>query len=110
MNKGKFIEEFFRHLFFNNINVKLDIFRVFDTWNTLVQTLNPVQEIYESASHDYLCDVDDPFGYLANCLDETTLNSLTQTVSQNIFYISKLTVYALLLVHLNQVTLQRIQE
>ena len=33
-----------------------------------------MQEIYESASHDYLCDVDDPFGYLANCLDETTLN------------------------------------
>jgi len=45
-----------------------------DTWNALVQRLNPAQEIYELASHDYLCDVDDPFGYLANCLDETTLN------------------------------------
>ena len=45
-----------------------------DTWNALVQTLNPVQEVHELASHDYLCDVDDPFGYLANCLDEATLN------------------------------------
>jgi hypothetical protein len=44
-----------------------------DTWNALVQRLYPVQEIYELASHGYLCDVDDPFGYLAHCLDETTL-------------------------------------
>ena len=45
-----------------------------DAWNTLVQLLNPIQEIHELSSHDYLCDVDDPFGYLANCLDEMTLN------------------------------------
>jgi hypothetical protein len=31
--------------------------------------------MYELNSHDYLCDVDDPHGYLARCLSETVLNS-----------------------------------
>ena len=33
-----------------------------DAWNALVQLLNPAEEIHELVSHDYLCDVDDPFG------------------------------------------------
>jgi hypothetical protein len=35
-----------------------------DTWNDIVQNINPEQHIHQLASHDYLCDVDDPFGYL----------------------------------------------
>jgi len=31
--------------------------------------------VYVLLSHDYLCDVDDPYGYLANCLNENVLNS-----------------------------------
>ncbi len=56
----------------------------------LVQLLNPVEEIHELATHDYLCDVDDPFGYLSNCLI-----SSTQMVSQNIYYASRLMIYVL---------------
>ena len=48
---------------------------VVDKWNSIVQQLNPQEQIYELNSHDYLCDVDDPYGYLARCLSETVLNS-----------------------------------
>ena len=46
-----------------------------DTWNTEVQKLNPSVHLYELKSHDYLCDVDDPYGFLARCLSETVLNT-----------------------------------
>ena len=48
---------------------------VVDKWNSIVQQLKPQEQIYELNSHDYLCDVDDPYGYLARCLSETVLNS-----------------------------------
>ena len=72
-----------------------------DAWNALVQLLNPVEEIHELASHDYLCDVDDPFGYLANCLDETTLNKFNANCipKRILYYASRLMIYVLLLVH-----------
>jgi len=46
-----------------------------DVWNAVVQKLNPEQNIHELKSHDYLCDVDDPYGHLANCLTEDVLNN-----------------------------------
>ena len=46
-----------------------------DIWNEIVQNINPEQHIHQLASHDYLCDVDDPFGYLASCLNEDVLNT-----------------------------------
>ena len=72
-----------------------------DAWNALVQLLNPVEEIHELASHDYRCDVDDPFGYLANCLDEMTLNKFNANCIPKhiLYYASRLMIYVLLLVH-----------
>jgi hypothetical protein len=46
-----------------------------DIWNEIVQNINPEQHIHQLASHDYLCDVDDPFGYLASCINEDVLNT-----------------------------------
>ena len=46
-----------------------------DSWNEIIQKINPEQQIYHLPSHDYLCDVDDPFGYLACCLNEDVLNT-----------------------------------
>jgi len=46
-----------------------------DVWNEIVQNINPEHQTYELPSHDYLCDVDDPFGYLAQCLNEEVLNT-----------------------------------
>jgi hypothetical protein len=46
-----------------------------DVWNAVVQKLNPEQNIHELKSHDYLCDVDDPYEHLANCLTEDVLNN-----------------------------------
>ena len=45
-----------------------------DEWNTIVQAKNP-NETYELYSHDSFCDVDDPHGYLSQCLSESVLNS-----------------------------------
>ena len=45
-----------------------------DKWNSVVQMLNPETQLHELSSHDYLCDVDDPQGYLAGCLTEAVLN------------------------------------
>ena len=47
---------------------------VVDIWNTVVQQLNSQEQFHELNSNDYLCDVDDPHGYLARCLSETVLN------------------------------------
>lgn len=46
-----------------------------DNWNSIVQVLNPQEMCHEILSHDYLCDVDDPHGYLSACLTEEILNS-----------------------------------
>ena len=46
-----------------------------DLWNEIFQNINLEQQNYESPSHDYLCDVDDPFGYLESCLNEDALNT-----------------------------------
>jgi hypothetical protein len=47
---------------------------VVDIWNAVVQQLNSQEQLHELNSNDYLCDVDDPHGYLARCLSETVLN------------------------------------
>ena len=47
---------------------------VVDIWNAVVQQLNSQEQFHELNSNDYLCDVDDPHGYLARCLSETVLN------------------------------------
>ena len=44
-----------------------------DQWNAIVQDKNP-NDAFELFSHDSFCDVDDPHGYLSQCLSESILN------------------------------------
>ena len=46
-----------------------------DMWNTEVQKLNTENPIVKLLSNDKLCEVDDPKGFLAKCLDEQVLNN-----------------------------------
>ena len=50
-----------------------------DTWNEIVQKLNPELQEHELCSHDYLCEVDDPSGILKKCLSESVLNEFNTT-------------------------------
>ena len=49
-----------------------------DEWNNIVQAKNH-GETFELYSHDSFCDVDDPHGYLSECLSELKngLNALS---------------------------------
>ena len=44
-----------------------------DFWNEKVQQMNN-NELWHLRSKDYLCEIDDPHGILANCLNERVLN------------------------------------
>ena len=49
-----------------------------DEWNRQIQALNPA-ELHELRSHDNLCEIDDPHGYIKDMMGEPLLNTITQS-------------------------------
>ena len=53
-----------------------------DMWNETIQNMNK-NKMHTLKSTDYLCEVDDPFGYLNSAMNTLSLNSIRKTATPN---------------------------